>query len=447
MLRMPKYIVLDWLMFIACFPVHAQHIAASSPVHNNAELVKPLLIGQKVPDIAFDDVINYTTNKSTLFTFKRKLTILDFWSSTCSSCIGLFPHMQELQNEFKDQLQIVLVNTHTKRTKDDAIKAKKILERLKTKTGQDIALPIVMNCDTLDGYFPCKTIPHEVWIDENGAVLAITYAAEVNAANIKAILEGKKVSMHVKMDVHFDLQEHSLFELVYGTNPDYPKPLSSSILIKGGIDGFGGGMGLRRDSGNLIGFYMTNVPLVSIFRWAYRKEFSLPYNRVVYATKDSLLFKAISYYDATKYEHLYCIDVSVARPVTDEDLQKYVQVELDKTFHLSVVNEKRRIKCLVVTATAETKKCFTKGGESIYAIGIDAKKYIRNYPLSDFLYNINADYFSVPLINQTGIDHNVDIDLPHELTQENIIMALQRAGFVVKEEERPMDVVVITDKQ
>lgn len=65
-----------------------------SPAQSTSIL--PLTIGDKVPDIVLNHVINYKAGDIKLSDFKGKLVILDFWSSWCGACIALFPHMDSL---------------------------------------------------------------------------------------------------------------------------------------------------------------------------------------------------------------------------------------------------------------------------------------------------------------------------------------------------------------
>src|SRR5438034_9125331 len=81
---------------------------------DSLDKTSPLTIGHQLPEIVFNSVTNYKSKTARLSDFKGKIIILDFWSSFCGSCINLFPHLDSLQQKFKNDLQIILVNTNSK---------------------------------------------------------------------------------------------------------------------------------------------------------------------------------------------------------------------------------------------------------------------------------------------------------------------------------------------
>lgn len=114
----------------------------------------------------------------TLNNYKGKLIILDFWATWCTACIKTFPHLDSLQNQFKDKVQILLVNA---KIKGDT--AAKMHNRLK-----DYQLTSIINNEELKLLFPYEFIPHYVWIDGQGRLYAITTAEMINETSIKNYL-------------------------------------------------------------------------------------------------------------------------------------------------------------------------------------------------------------------------------------------------------------------
>ena len=105
------------------------------------------------------------------------------------------------------------------------------------------------------------------------------------------------------------------------------------------------------------------------------------------------------------------------------------------------------IKCLVVKGSDALSKKRTKGGPSKFENDEDnGVNYIRNMPISE-LFKIIKPYTDLPVIDQVVEDYNIDIDLPSNLLDHGALMeVIKKAGFLINEEMRWFDVLVVTDK-
>ncbi|TAN21111.1 MAG: redoxin domain-containing protein [Chitinophagaceae bacterium] len=424
--------------------------ASTSLYAQTTSEIKPLNIGDTLPDIVFNQIMNYPTKTAMLSDFEnKKLIILDFWSTSCTVCIDYFPHMQSLSHQFKNDLQIILVDSQSKLWHDNPQKIERLLKNLKDGSGVNIQLPIVMNCEILDKYFPARTLPLEVWLSRNGVILAITGGEEVNAGNIRDLIEGRKVTMRMKKDVFFDIGRRPLSSLVYGVNSLSGHSISSSMLYKGEIDGLHSSFGLKRPDSITDTFYtgmfVTNMPLIYLYQLAYKNLNQFPPNRIMIETKDSTDFRFDGYNDSSWYSQVYSYDINVP-PVTRQKLMEYMQHDLERTFHTKVTDQQMRMKCWVIKSTPYTAKSTTKGGETEYMMNkVDKPKYIRNFPMPELVKELNLNYFKIPVIDATGLKKNVDINMPDTLSPGNIIQALRSAGFEMQEIWRVMNVGVISD--
>jgi len=405
---------------------------------------KKLLIGDKLPNVYLKHIINYRKGECLLNDLKGKLTILDFWSSSCSSCIDLFPHLQQLRDQYKGQLQIILVNGNSKKYNDDANKITGILSKVKARTYTTIDLPVVYNCDALDSYFPHTVLPHEVWIDNKGIIIGITGAAEVNSANIKVALNGKDTRMHYKTDHYLDLGKHSLNELLCGNDRITIKPLLMATLVKGMIDGLNSS-GIKKDeNGNVSGLFVINQPLRALYRSAYRNLIHFPDNQISFENKDTTLFGRLDLSDPKSSSELYSYDLNTA-PGKINELIQYMQSDLEKFFRLSVTSEKRELICYVIKAPIDSNRLVTLGKETDW-VNKDHYINIINSRTDEVLAELNR-LSPVPFIDETGLTKSIDMKLPEKLEDTaGIIKVLTETGFDVKKEKRLMDIVVIKDK-
>ena len=403
--------------------------------------VHPLSVSSRVPDIVFSNVINYKASAMKLSDFKVKLVILDFWSSWCTSCIALFPHLDSLQRRYKDSIQIILVNTKSAVSKDDAPKIKKILSRVQGVTGVSIGLPVVYNCPLLDKYFPCIIIPHEVWINSQGEVAGITFSNEVTAANIEGLLNGREVHMRLKRDDPGIDERKPLF--INGNGGDGTETKYRS-LVTGYIDGVAGGYGIRQENGSITGSYAINQTLYSLVKIAYGNKIVFTDNRVILDVKEKEKF-TISYDDTAAYHDQYSYDLIVP-PTNDSMLLIYMQGDLKRYFNISAKKEILKMKCLVLSVSG-TPKPAPAGVKTDFDLEPNTlEKYISNYPPAEVTKLLN-NYTHLPIIDETNITSNITIDLPYNI---NDISKLQQAfaakGFNLSEEERMLEVVVINDQ-
>ena len=408
------------------------------PFLSAGQKIKPLSIGDTVPNVVLNHIINYETPVAKLSDFKGKLIILDFWSSWCSSCIALFPHLDSLQRIYGNKLQIILVNTKSVQYKDDALKINKILNRVKERTGR-ISLPVVYNSPELDGYFPCIILPHEVWIRE-GKVAAITSADALTSGNITTIFKGNNVRLKLKKDAFNIDVTKPLFINGNGEDPQ----IKFRSLITAYLDGVAGGSGIREENGMLTGLYSINQSLFSLTKMAYSREIPFTDNRIICEVTNPENFR-IADTDTAGYHHQYCYELIVPE-TTDSGLFSNMQIDLNRYFNISVRKEKRKIKCLVVTAPVSLTKKYVANKESFEIDKNVSKKYIYNYPPSGVVKILNF-YSRIPIIDETNTASKICIDLPDEINDiDQLRESFSKVGLQLKEEERELEVIIITDK-
>ena len=178
-------------------------VAMLLPILSSAQAppVKTLTVGDTVPDITFQKVINSNDTILNLSDFKDKFIILDFWAVWCGACISELPRLDSLQQKYKDRLSIILVNC-MRRSHD----SEKRIRDLFTKNWQQVyhkdfnCLVVADSSTQFRHLFSFKMIPHYVWIDTKGIIQAITSSAQLTDANIVLMLEGRKLALPVKQD-------------------------------------------------------------------------------------------------------------------------------------------------------------------------------------------------------------------------------------------------------
>lgn len=402
----------------------------------------PISIGDQVPDITFENVLNYKKKRVKLSEFKGKIVILDMWSTTCASCIAAFPKIEKLQNEFQGKLQILLVNPHSGKY-DTEERIKTVLQKTKSRTGYFPGLPIPIHDSIINLYFPHKTVPHYIWIGGDRQLLAISRAKDLTYDNISALLEGNKIKIPRKDDWAYDNEKPMLVDGNGGENGDFVY----RALFTGYKEGIGFGSGIRiNNDGNVTGVYMLNKSLRQLVNEAFSDILNnIKNNRVFLDVTDPARFNRNPAKD-----NLYCYDLTIPPlPRNTIDLSEHLRDDLKRYFNIKVHKELRKIKCLIVTVPSAFANQTSKYNEpDILLDNYSEKKYIRNHSVSDIIRIL--DQSEMPLIDETGISKQlIDIEFGSDFNISNfdtVIKALEKIGFDVKEEERTMEMVVISDK-
>ena len=403
-------------------------------------------IGEKLPDVGFDHMMNYPNNHGRLSDFKAKLTILDFWNTACSNCIALFPHMQSLEAEFKGQVRVVLIDGQSSLYHDDSAKIVRSVNRLDETYGIKVSLPIVYNCPALDSLVQYVSVPQEVWLDENGKVIAETGGLEVNRENIQAILAGRPVSMHMKQDYPMDFRNKPLSECLWREGLYLPPTVSSSFY-KGSIDGLGAYEYLR-DTVNprmVVGFHVLDYSLFFISKFAYSDEANFSDNQFFFEMKDPTAFvnQVNSGTSNYWYENSWSYETT-SYPTTPQRLQKNLQGDLERMLGISLTIKDSDITCMLVTASPRLQHSFSKGGRPTFTSGsIEPENIVRDISVKDVLQELN-NWSPVPLIDSTRLTQPIDMDLPKNMKDKNALFeALRTAGFDLQEVQHTMKVAVI----
>jgi len=419
--------------------------------------------------------------KSSMEPFRGKWLILDFWETYCMACIAAMPYFDSLNREFNGDLEIVLV------TKSNAPQIQKFLNR--SPMAKNTNFKFIIQDSLLNGYFPHLIIPHEVWIDPQGTVRAITGQDEVNAQNIRDVMNSSNSKMRQKKE-NMSWEKESISETGYTD-----RLLFRSILTSYDANTPKSGWFTRQQSDSsenkkkLDGIehvYFSNYTPIQLFYhtymfWKYGASGNLNPNRIIVNVSDSLKMlryanpnlkipfipKApyLNYKNQKDYyqANWFSYDLSLPRSMPDSIVFSYVFDDLNRYFPIKAKIEKRAVECLVLQLhdNAETKKLLKSNGGRRQN-KIDSKSLIlKNCSFKEFVSKM-IKFKSKPLIDETGIDYNIDLDLdfqksPHWSERNGLIVnmfpfdeevftrQLSKYKIVVKKESRIIDMLIIYD--
>lgn len=402
----------------------------------------PLGFGDPVPDIRFEQFINYSSSNAKLSDFKGKLVILDFWATWCTSCLYGFPKLDSLQKVFGKRMQVMLINS--KVTGDDSVKVSTFYKKWAARTGKPLELPCVINDSEAWNLFQPKLIPHYAWVNAEGKLIAITSSTPVNAANIQAVLNGEPVSFSMKVDQDM---ERPLF-----TSPDLPAKglLQYSIFIKGLFDGLPGGNRQRTTDGIVHGRALTNTSILSLYKAALNGiNPGIHDRRIILDIKDSsklLLPKNINEQDAWNQHNLYSLDLIV--PVSQAGrLYPIMLEELNKYSGYYGRMKKCKVKCWVLKRIDNTIPLRSNGGEMENNLFDTETPYLKNGTTKDIVRRFNyLDVLKLLVIDETGYSEKININFLNSLKDlPTIQRGLRQSGLLLVKMDRVVEMFVLSE--
>ncbi|MBK7872496.1 MAG: TIGR03435 family protein [Saprospiraceae bacterium] len=376
-------------------------------MHNYGQ--EATLLNTQVPEIQCEKVLNYAQQRTSLAEYKGKAVLIDFWATWCAPCIKAFDHLQDLQNIFPNDLQVLTVSS------DSEERLQQFLSKFET------SLPIVVDDNRkIAALFPHRTIPHSVLIDQNGVIQVIASPDKITNEVIEKILKQEKVQIAEKKEkLSFDHTEplsgtyNVLFQITLTPYQDGIPSLSTSFR-----------------NGRIM---MTNLGIRSIYEIAH--QFPV-YSRTLVETSDP------KKYDWNK-ENAYCLEI-IAPDKNEEEVFKLMIDYLHLNFKLKSKIEKRKVKVKVLRRTSDPlliKEVSPDGTESVTSSGAGLKA--ENAPinaLSGFLEGL----FNKPVIEETGLKGKYNIEVPfYNENPKRIYEELKKIGFELIDDEREIDMLIL----
>ncbi len=390
--------------------------------------ITSLTIGDTLPDIALSNIINYKTPSAKLSSFKDKLVLLDFFATWCSSCIKELPKLDSLQKKYGPQLQVLLVTTEPLQ-KIEAL-------RKKNKRFAACSLPIVYADSVLHQRFPRKFIPHEVWIDPQGRVAAITDAAQVTEANLLAVLSGAPVTLPLKQDL-IDFKA----AIPFLQNPHIAQHLNYGAAFAPYIPNIGSTQG-RTTKDATTRYYFINTPLLAL----YQKAWDFAPNRLVLELPCPERFsKAMKDKEEWKRHNLVCYELLLPSAAPPGLAFSYMRRDLEHFTNLHGRVESRKTKCWALVC-AGTPPPTTGKSPFIGPDSIESYRLFTNQPIAALVEAINTDGFPI-IIDETDLAYHLDLRLPNEVFHSLTTLArvLIPYGFTLVPVERELEVFVLSE--
>ena len=408
---------------------------------------KPLSVGNSIPITLFESLSRIphhgSTIESTTSNIKpqtsNKLIILDFFATFCTSCIRELPKLDSLQQLFSNKLQIIIV-AHEPLQKLNALKKKNELFG-------NCKLPLIAGDSILNDLFPHQYLPHEVWLDQNGKVLAITDQYAITKNNIQSFLSGSDPRLTLKSDAFdFDRRKQLLLDNNGGNG--------SNLLFQSKFTNYLPGIASstandRSDDHRRYAF--INFPVISL----YQEAFGFTSNRFIIESNDPSRFSIPLETTADwKLENLFSWEFIGPEDYPKNAMLKMLAQDLDRYLNLNGHFEKRKMKCFVIARiNSNDSSIKTKGVKASVRFNDAGDVEYLDQPFSKVVDALNIAKFSEPggniFLDETNIPFNIDITLPKAVKNDLQLLKgfLSSLGLQLVEVEREIDMFILSDNK
>lgn len=407
------------------------------------DTIRPLKVGDKLPEMLLEQVSNYKSNTLNLNDFKGKLVILDFWASWCSPCVALIPKMEKLQEEFEGKVAFITIAYET------AAEVAKFNAQLRKRGIQNSLIQVVGDVK-MGLYFPHTYLPHEVWINPAGKIIAMTTEEAINSEKIKAALQ-QQLQVATKIDKRIPYDPNQ--PLFNENNGGKGEGMLYHRTFSGYVEGLRSRSSIWPKADGSMQITATNTSLYKLYQQAFSKggiEF-LSRHRVLFDLKDSTeLIAPTDQAGFAEWEtkNRYCYELWTPPSFKDlafEEMQRDLKILFPK---YTAQIEKREVPVWVMRRTSKIDKLATKGGERSVSSNM-VHFEITNSTITQLSGMLDIKYLSLqpyPIMNETGYTGKVDMVLDTTMSDVSAInTALKSYDLELVKASRSIDMLVISD--
>lgn len=429
----------------------------------NSEIT-PLEIGNKVPEEIWQmpfQLVKYKEEPKTirLEEYRGKTIIIDFWATWCAGCIISMPYMQNLVEAFPSD--VVLVNV----TNEDAKLISNFLEVTASPQIRQLEdeFSTIVSGQILKDLIPHRSIPYIAVINPEGVLEQTTLPHLLTNEVLGKIVDNEEYYMP-KYRNSFDttILSHTF------TDIKQHKPTYYTTLT-GTMDGFSalGKTWLDTADKEARGYYI-NRPILRLFQIALPLKFNImmPSRRLMVMDDPG---KVDFYHERNRNyndkEFNYSYEYILPSNWNKEQILQRMYDDLSGFTGFHAVIIERDVPCLVIRASKkspqETKNMGkrpravidgVRQGLAAEYLGLSetgARNYVQATKISSIAWILNnLKEGSVPfVIDETGIEYPIDLDLPDGLTDVNALKTtFARQGLELVPEIRNMEMFVMADR-
>ncbi|MBN8857129.1 MAG: redoxin domain-containing protein [Sphingobacteriales bacterium] len=426
-----KYLAMKHRHLSYCF-IGAIILLMAFPFSSKAQVA----IGEMCPNVKIKGIENYPGKEANMADLKGKAVILIFWSTRCSESYSSFKKFDSIQAKFKHSLQIILVSRESKQ-RIDKVLGEQLL--------QGVSIPYVTEDTVFNHLFPNFLVPHQIWMDSNGIVRAITGGGHLTTQNINLLINGNALeNIPVKRD-----------NLEY-RNSGFDTPLAGiefkenkkNLLFYSYFSQYrpeiGGGyrMPFPDSASGVIQVRVTNSSVKTLYEVAYSGDFKNGDPIVMSFFKDSTKLLP----DFVEMKNIFCYELFASDTSYSGFLYK---MRNDLDMHLDI--ESRLISfpmdCYVVKRIPQNPIQRTERLSKPEVVFEKNRIKMKNVSFHYVVLKQLEDLLKKTIVDESGYNGKLDFEIPVQYGNLGELNKFIRAfGFEVHPEKRLMQVVGLFDR-
>lgn len=387
-------------------------------------------IGKPYQDILLRNVVNYSKENALLSTFNDKPLIIDFWFIGCTPCMELVPHLDSLQKANPRKFNILLATFENRNAVLAFTKKNPVFRKFPIITD-------LKRSDSLMLMFPHTKEPHEIWIDRNKVVQAITSNEELTTQNLVAFLNGASLSLSEKKELTPEQRRLPLFlidrefnnskgQLFYSYISEYDPKISN---VSWGVQ--------YAKENNTVKALCLNCMLDILYKVAY--DISGP---------DKVFFNGKSWSEnqAKKTPELklpYSYEL-IIRDTSISKARKIMHNSLDNYFSLQSKVKQVEMPCYILSRLENRSDFISKDETPANNLDITVDKIIIKNIGIDFVIN-NGLYNNLEheVLNETDYNGRITVTIPRTKEFQKIKKELNRYGLDINIEKRKREIIFL----